>query len=445
MSLCTGAFADEADATIDKISSGDTAWLLTSCALVLLMTPGLAFFYGGMVRSKNILSVLMQSFVACGIITVQWVLFGYSLAFGPDHGHIIGGLDWAGLKHVSAYRGYSTYSATIPHQLYCMFQLMFAIITPALISGAIVERMKFSAYLLFMFLWSTLVYDPLAHWVWGQGGWLHGGNMFKSINALDFAGGSVVHMSSGFSALTLALMLGKRKRSEGGDELRPHNLPLTLLGTGLLWFGWFGFNAGSAVASGQLATSAFVATHVATGTAAMVWLLLDWIIYKKPTALGFASGAVAGLVAITPACGFVTPLSSIAIGAIVACVCFFAIKLKHKLGADDALDVFGVHGCGGLTGALCTGIFADLSVNSLGANGLINGNAPQMISQIVDILATVGLSVVGTLVIGTIVKMVCGGLRASEDGEDVGLDLADHGEAGYSTDISGIPSFETAH
>jgi Amt family ammonium transporter len=444
MSICTGAFADSADGTVAQIDKGDTAWLLTSCALVLLMTPGLAFFYGGMVRSKNILSVLMQSFVACGLITVQWVLFGYSLAFGPDHGHLIGGLDWLGLQHVSSYRGYTTYSATIPHQLFCMFQLMFAIITPALISGAIVERMKFSAYLLFMFLWSTFVYDPLAHWVWGQGGWLHGSVVGK-IAALDFAGGSVVHMSSGFSALTLALMLGKRKRSEGGDELRPHNLPLTLLGTGLLWFGWFGFNAGSALSSGQVATAAFVATHVATGTAAMVWLLLDWIIYKKPTALGFASGAVAGLVAITPACGFVTPLSSVAIGAIVACVCFFAIKLKHKLGADDALDVFGVHGCGGLTGALCTGIFADLAVNSAGADGLLKGNSAQMISQAVDIVATVVISVVGTLIIGTIVKMVCGGLRASEDGEDAGLDLADHGEAGYSTDISAVPAFEGAH
>jgi Amt family ammonium transporter len=321
---------------------------------------------------------------------------------------------------------------------------MFAIITPALISGAIVERMKFSAYLLFMLLWATLVYDPLAHWVWGQGGWLHGG-WKKNIVALDFAGGSVVHMSSGFSALTLALMLGKRKRSEGGEELRPHNLPMTLIGTGLLWFGWFGFNAGSAVASGQLATTAFVATHVATGTAAMTWLMLDWAIYKKPTALGFASGAVAGLVAITPACGYVTPLGALVIGIIVSCVCFFAIKIKHALKADDALDVFGVHGCGGLTGALCTGIFADITVNSAGAQGLINGNPKQVLYQLMDIVATIVLSVVGTFIIASIVKVVCGGLRITDTGEEAGLDLADHGESGYSTDISGVPAFESAH
>jgi len=436
LSLCSTAFAaDKNDAPIAQLNQGDTAWILTSCALVLLMTPGLALFYGGMVRAKNILSVLMQSYVACGLITVQWVLFGYSLAFGPDKMHLIGSLDWVGLAHVSAYRGYTIYSATIPHQLYCMFQLMFAIITPALISGAIVERMKFSAYLLFMFLWATLIYDPLAHWVWGQEGWL------RNLGALDFAGGSVVHMSSGFSALVLALMLGKRKRSEGGEELRPHNLPLTLIGTGLLWFGWFGFNAGSAVSSGQLATTAFVATHVATGAAAMVWLALDWAIYKKPTALGFASGAVAGLVAITPACGFVTPVGALFVGAIVACVCFFTIKLKHALKADDALDVFGIHGCGGLTGALCTGIFADLSVNSAGKNGLIHGNASAMVPQLIDIGATVALSVVGTFIIASIVKVVCGGLRATADGEEAGLDLADHGEAGYSSDIAGAPAF----
>ena len=444
LSLCTGAFAsDPNDSPMASISGGDTAWMLTSSALVLLMTPGLALFYGGMVRSKNVLSVLMQSFVACGLITVQWVLIGYSLAFGPDKSHVIGGLEWIGLAHVSAYRGYAPYSATIPHQLYCMFQLMFAIITPALISGAIVERMKFSAYLLFMLLWATLVYDPLAHWVWGQGGWLHGG-WKPEVLALDFAGGSVVHMSSGFSALVLALMLGKRKRSEGGEELRPHNLPLTLLGTALLWFGWFGFNAGSACASGQLATTAFVATHVATGAAALAWLVLDWAIYKKPTALGFASGAVAGLVAITPACGYVTPMSALAIGIIVACVCFFTIKLKHALKADDALDVFGIHGCGGLTGSLCTGIFADITVNSAGKNGLINHNPGQMVYQLMDIGATILLSVVGTFIIASIVKVVCGGLRITDEGEEAGLDLADHGEAGYGSDVAAVPAYATA-
>jgi len=444
LSLCTGAYAsDPNDVPISQLVGGDQAWLLTSSALVLLMTPGLALFYGGMVRSKNVLSVLMQSFVACGLITVQWVLFGYSLAFGPDKHHLIGGLEWIGLRHVSAYRGYAAYSSTIPHQLYCMFQLMFAIITPALISGAIVERMKFSAYLLFMLLWATFVYDPLAHWVWGQGGWLHGG-WKKDVVAFDFAGGSVVHMSSGFSALTLALMLGKRKRSEGGDELRPHNLPMTLTGTALLWFGWFGFNSGSAVAANQLATTAFVATHIATGTAALTWMFLDWIIYKKPTALGFASGAVAGLVAITPACGFVTPLGALATGFIVACACFFTIKLKHVLKADDALDVFGVHGCGGLIGSLCTGIFADISVNSAGGNGLINGRPIQMEYQFMDIGATIAISMIGTFIIASIVKVVCGGLRASENGEESGLDLEDHGEAGYSGDLVALPAFATA-
>ena len=320
---------------------------------------------------------------------------------------------------------------------------MFAIITPALISGAIVERMKFSAYLLFMFLWATLVYDPLAHMVWGHGGFLGSSNFADNTGkkdqwgALDFAGGSVVHMSSGFSALTLAMMLGKRKRSEGGDELRPHNLPMTILGTALLWFGWFGFNAGSAISSGQLAASAFTATHVATGTAAMTWLFLDWAFYKKPSALGFCSGAVAGLVAITPACGYVTPMASLLMGIIVSCVCFFTIKLKNVLGADDALDVFGVHGCGGLTGCLLTGVFATVSVNSAAHNGWANGGGfAAMVPQLADAGVTIVLSVVGTLIIGYIVKLVCGGLRASADGEENGLDLADHGEVGYSSETS---------
>ncbi len=431
-----------------KLDSGDTAWMLASSALVLLMTPGLALFYGGMVRSKNVLSVLMQSFVACGLVTVQWVIFGYTLGFGYDNagnaGKWIGTFNWLFMHGVSSYHG-SQYGATIPNQLYSMFQLMFAIITPALISGAIVERMKFSAYLLFMFLWATLVYDPLAHMVWGIGGFLGHGNFGGGGGALDFAGGSVVHMSSGFSALTLALMLGKRKRSEGGDELRPHNLPMTVLGTALLWFGWFGFNAGSAVASGQLAASAFTATHVATGTAAMTWLFLDWAFYKKPSALGFCSGAVAGLVAITPACGYVTPMASLLIGLIVACVCFFTIKLKNVLGADDALDVFGVHGCGGLTGCLLTGVFATVSVNSAGHNGWANGGGfAAMVPQLVDAGVTIVLSVVGTLIIGFIVKLICGGLRTSADGEENGLDLADHGEVGYSSETS-IGSYAGAH
>jgi len=419
------------------VNDGDNAWMLTSSALVLLMTiPGLALFYTGLVRSKNVLSVMMQSFVASGLITVQWVLFGYSLAFGPDwhgplHG-IVGNFDYTFLRHVSSFTPEGTqkvsYGNTVPHMVYCMFQLMFAIITPALISGAIVERMKFSAYCVFMLLWATFIYDPLAHMVWSHNGWLN------TAHALDFAGGSVVHMSSGFSALTLCLILGRRKRSEGGEELRPHNLPFTLMGAALLWVGWFGFNSGSAINAGQLATSAWANTHIATATAATIWLLWDWVVYKKPTALGFASGAVAGLVAITPACGFVTPVGAVLIGAIVASVCFFAIRLKHICKADDALDVFGVHGMGGLTGCLCTGLFSVLYINSgTGRNGLLFGGsfAETMWPQIMDAGTTILMAVIGTIILAQITKLICGGLRASDEEEDMGLDLTDHGESGY--------------
>ena len=448
MSLTSvAAFADDTDGKVSALNSGDTAWMLTSTALVLLMTPGLALFYGGMVRSKNVLSVLMQSFVACGLITVQWVLFGYSLAFGPDFKgmHFVGDLSWVCLHHVSAFRGHTTYCATVPHQLFCMFQLMFAIITPALISGSIVERMKFKAYLWFMLLWATFVYDPLAHMVWGTGGLLGTNGPGGTANgALDFAGGSVVHMSSGYSALTLAIILGKRRRSEGGEELRPHNLPMTAIGTALLWFGWFGFNSGSAIASNQLATTAFVATHIATGTAALVWMFLDWMMYKKPTALGFCSGAVAGLVAITPACGFVSPMGAVIIGIVVSCICFFAIKIKNALKADDALDVFGVHGVGGTWGSIATGLFAVGALNSLGHDGVFNGGGiAALIPQLKDIGITVGMSVVGTIIIAQIVKVICGGLRATDEAEEMGLDLTDHGETGYSGESAGVPAFAT--
>src|SRR3569833_2844483 len=437
MSLTTvAAFAD--GSAPPALNSGDTAWMLTSTALVLLMTPGLALFYGGMVRSKNVLSVLMQSFVACGLVTVQWVIFGYSLAFGPDHNGLIGDLSWVFLHHVSAFNP-GVYGGTMPDQLFCMFQLMFAIITPALISGAIVERMKFKAYLWFMLLWATFVYDPLCHWVWAHGGFL------GKAGALDFAGGSVVHMSSGWSALTLALILGRRRRSEGGEELRPHNLPMTAIGTALLWFGWFGFNAGSALTAGQLATSAFVATHVATGTAALTWMFLDWLMYKKPTALGFCSGAVAGLVAITPACGFVNPVGALFIGVLVACICFFAIKIKNALKADDALDVFGVHGIGGTFGSIATGLFASAAINSAGHAGLFYGGdfKTSILPQLMDIGSTVALSVVGTVVIAFVVKLICGGLRTTEEDEEAGLDLTDHGETGYSGEAAGVPAVAT--
>ncbi|MGO8674076.1 MAG: ammonium transporter [Capsulimonadaceae bacterium] len=434
---------------MSQIAGGDTAWTLTSTALVLLMTPGLALFYAGMVRSKNVLSVLMQSFVACGLITVQWVLYGYSLAFGPDWKglHIVGDLSWVGLKHVSAFHGNTVYGATVPHQIYCMFQLMFAIITPALISGSIVERMKFKAYLWFMLLWATIVYDPLAHMVWGQGGLLGtNGPGGAAHGALDFAGGTVVHMSSGWSAMTLAIILGKRRRSEGGEELRPHNLPMTLIGVALLWFGWFGFNSGSAIGSNQLAVTAFVATHVATGTAAMTWMFLDWLFYKKPTALGFGSGAVAGLVAITPACGFVSPMGALIIGILVSCICFFAIKIKNALKADDALDVFGVHGVGGMWGSLATGLFAVGALNSSGHNGVFNGGGiAAILPQLKDISVTIFLSIVGTCFVAWLTGLICGGLRASAESEEMGLDLTDHGEAGYSGETAGTPAFAGTH
>jgi len=441
---------------IKQLDTGATAWTLASTALVLLMTPGLAFFYAGMVRSKNVLSVLMQSFVACGLITVQWVIYGYSLAFGPDwgHHHIIGDLSWVNLKNVSAFRGNTVYSSAVPHQIYCMFQLMFAIITPALISGAIVERMKFKAYLWFMLLWATFVYDPIAHMVWGQGGYLStNGPLGSPGGSLDFAGGTVVHMSSGWSALTLAMILGRRRRSEGGEELRPHNLPFTLLGVALLWFGWFGFNSGSAIASNQLAVTAFIATHVATGTAALTWMFMDWIFYKKPTALGFGSGAVAGLVAITPACGFVSPVGALWIGILVSVICFFAIKIKHALKADDALDVFGVHGIGGMWGSLSTGLFALGFLNSSGHDGFFyllyqkkgigDAFAAAIVPQLKDIGIVAVLSIVGTIVLAWVTKMICGGLRATDEAEEMGLDLTDHGETGYSGETAGVPAFAT--
>src|SRR5438132_2922539 len=328
-----------------KIDTGDTAWVLVSTALVLAMTaPGVALFYGGMVRSKNALSVVLQSFIILCLISVQWVLWGYSLAFGPDVGGIIGSLAWFGLNGVG-YDPNPDYAATIPHQAFMLFQMMFAVITPALITGAYADRMKFSAFILFTLLWATFIYDPLAHWVWGVGGWV------RNLGALDFAGGTVVHISSGISGLACALVI-KKRRGYGKEHMAPHNLPMTVLGASLLWFGWFGFNAGSAVAAGALATSAFVVTNTATAAAALAWMVAEWLYRGKPTVLGAASGAVAGLVAITPASGFVGPLSSIIIGAGAGFFCYVAIIVKSRLGYDDSLDAFGVHGIGGTWGAL---------------------------------------------------------------------------------------------
>jgi len=422
--LLTAAAFGQTAAPPAKIDTGDTAWMLVSSALVLLMTPGLALFYGGMVRSKNVLNVLMQSFIAMGLVTVIWVVAGYSLAFSKGT-PFVGGLAWLGLSGVGQ-EPYAFYGATVPHQVFMVFQMMFAIITPALISGAIAERMKFSTYIVFMGLWSLLIYAPLAHMVWGEGGYLH------DLGALDFAGGTVVHISSGISALVLAILLGKR-RTPSGEDSRPHNLTMTLVGTGLLWFGWFGFNAGSAIGSNGLAGNAFIVTHIAAAVAAMTWVLIEWIVIKKPTALGFATGAVAGLVAITPASGFVGPMAAIALGVGVSIISFGAIRLKAKFGYDDTLDVFGVHGIGGIWGALATGLFASKAINSLGADGLFNGGGMTLLGkQFIGVGIAVGYAAVGTLVLGSILKATMK-LRVDSDAEAAGLDLTQHGEEAYGT------------
>jgi len=349
-----------------KVDAGDTSWILISSALVMLMTPGVALFYGGMVRRKNVLSTIMQSFIAIGVITIQWVLFGYSLAFGPDILGLIGSLDWVGLRGVGL-EPHPDYCPTIPHQTFMIFQMMFAIITPALISGAFAERFKFRTYIIFLFLWATFVYAPLAHWVWATGGWI------KELGALDFAGGLVVHVTSGVSALASALIVGKR-RGYGEENMPPHNLTMTLLGVSLLWFGWFGFNGGSAIASGSIASNAFVVTHISTASAMFSWMIFEWIYKGQPTVLGTASGVVAGLVAITPASGFVEPVSAMLIGLSAGVLCYFGIALKNKFKYDDTLEVFGVHGVGGAWGAIATGLFACKTINPSGNNGLFFGN-----------------------------------------------------------------------
>jgi Amt family ammonium transporter len=407
-----------------KIDTGDTAWVLVSTALVLAMTaPGVALFYGGMVRTKNALSTILQSFIILCLISVQWVLWGYSLAFGPDVGHIIGSLAWFGLNGVGTEPN-ADYAATIPHQAFMLFQMMFAVITPALITGAFAERMKFSAFVLFTLLWATFIYDPLAHWVWGVGGWV------RNLGALDFAGGTVVHISSGVAGLACALVL-KRRLGLGKDSMHPHNLPMTLLGASLLWFGWFGFNAGSALASGALATSTFTATNTATASAALAWMVAEWIYRGKPSALGAASGAVAGLVAITPASGFVGPISSIWIGIGAGVLCYIAVMLKPLFGYDDALDAVGVHGIGGTWGALATGLFASKAVNSAGADGLFFGNPAQLGIQAMAVLVTMVFVFVGTFIILGIVGGITG-LRVNEEEERLGLDLSQHDEKAYS-------------
>lgn len=398
------------------MNTGDTAFMMVATALVMLMTPGLALFYGGMVRSKNVLSTVMQSFICLGLISIIWVVYGYSMSFGPDVGGFVGNLDWVGLKGVSTSPG--PYADSIPDLLFVAFQMMFAIIAPALITGAFAERIKFTAFLLFTVLWSTLVYFPVCHWVWG-GGWL------GSHGALDFAGGTVIHINSGAAALVCALVLGKR-RGWGKEAFHPHNLGMTILGAGILWFGWFGFNAGSALAAGETAVLAFFTTQVATAAAALSWVFVEWKVQGKPTTLGAASGAVAGLVAITPGAGFVSPMAAIAIGIIGGALCYFAVLAKGRLGYDDSLDVVGVHGVGGMWGALATGVFA-----SVGATGLLTGNPGQLWVQLYGALATIAYSMIVTFIILKVVDALVG-LRVSEEEEVQGLDLSQHSETGYS-------------
>lgn len=420
--LAMAAMAQDTVQKASKIDSGDTAWMLISTALVLLMTPGLALFYGGMVRRKNVLGTMMQSFMAMAIISVQWVLIGYSLAFGPDVKGFIGNLAWAGLNNVGQ-MPHAYYMPTVPHLAFMAFQLMFAIITPALIFGAVADRMKFKAYLLFLILWSTLIYDPLAHWVWAQDGWL------GKMGALDFAGGLVVHISAGVSALVAALVMGRR-RGYPDEPMPPHNLPLTILGAGLLWFGWFGFNAGSAGGANGIATVAFVSTNTATAAAVLAWLLVEWLHHGKPTALGAASGAVAGLVAITPAAGFVAPWAAILIGLAAGAVCYGAVNIKVRLGYDDSLDAFGVHGIGGLLGALLTGVFAQKVINPLGS-GLIDGNPKQVLIQIFSIVVSLVFCGLGSFVILKVIDKLVG-LRMTTAEEVDGMDISEHGENGYN-------------
>jgi ammonium transporter, Amt family len=412
-----------ASAPQPKIDKGDTAWMLTSTALVLMMTiPGLFLFYGGLVRRKNVLGTIMHSFIIVAVISLQWVLWGYSLAFGPDIGGWIGNSDWFGLNGVGPNPN-PDYAATIPHAAFMVYQMMFAVITPALITGAFAERVKFSAFLVFIVLWATFIYDPLAHWVWGVKG------VLRELGALDFAGGTVVHISSGASALVAAWMFGKRI-GYGVEAMPPHNLPFSVIGAGLLWVGWFGFNAGSALAADGLATSAFVATHVATAAATLAWLAMDWILRGKPTVLGAASGAVAGLVAITPGSGFVGPISAIWIGIGGGILCSIACSLKPRFGYDDSLDVVGVHGVGGTWGALATGLFASKAINPAGNDGLFFGNPAQLGIQFVSVLATLVLAIVGSYVILSIVKAVMG-LRVADEEEMMGLDLSQHNERAY--------------
>ncbi len=406
-----------------KIDAGDTAFVLVSAALVLLMTPGLAMFYGGMVRRKNVLGTIMHSFIAIALVSIQWMVIGYSLSFGPDIRGIIGSLDWAFLRGVGIAPN-PDYAPTVPHMAFMIYQAMFAVITPALISGAIAERMKFSAYIVFTLLWTTIVYDPVAHWVWGAGGWL------KALGTLDFAGGIVVHVTSGISALAAALLMGKRKNYLR-EPMAPHNLPMTVLGAGLLWFGWFGFNAGSALSAGGLSVMTFVATHAAAVAATLIWVVIEWLHRGKPTMFGAATGSIAGLATITPASGFVGPMSALIIGLAAGSICYISLNMKGKLGYDDSLDAFGVHGIGGILGTLGAGFLAQKAVNPAGADGLFFGNPHQLLVQVISIAVAVVYSFTLTVVLLKLLDMTLG-LRISDEEEVLGLDLSQHEESGYT-------------
>jgi len=415
MLICSVGFGAEEAVAID---SGDTAWVLASAALVFFMTPGLAFFYGGMVRSKNVLSTMMQSFFIIALISVQWILIGYTLAFGTSGG-LIGGLDKMGLAGVS-----NSVVGTVPEYAFVAFQCMFAVITPALITGAFAERIRFAPLTLFILLWALLIYNPMAHWVWG-GGWI------EELGALDFAGGLVIHILSGVSGLVAALMIGKRK-GYGEMPILPHNLPYTILGASMLWFGWFGFNAGSALGANELAANAFVTTQAATAAGVLGWSFIEWIRQGKPTALGAVSGAIAGLVAITPAAGFVAPVSAIWIGLVGGLVCYFAVAvIKGKLGYDDSLDAFGIHGFGGIWGAIATGLWATVEVNADGANGLFYGESALLTAQLISVVFTIVFAVVGTVALLSIVKWVMK-IRPTDSEEVIGLDITEHGERAYN-------------
>jgi len=406
-----------------KVDTGDTAWVLVSSAFVLAMLmPGLALFYGGLVRTKNVLGTIMQSVMILSVVSLLWILFGYSLAFGPDKGGVIGGLEWVGLSGVGS-EPHPVYGPTIPHQAFMLFQLMFAAIAPALITGAFAERKRFTAVVLFAALWSVFVYVPLAHWIWG-GGWL------AKLGALDFAGGAVIHISSGAAALVCAIVLGKR-RGYGTDYMAPHNLPMTLLGTGFLWFGWFGFNGGSALGANGIAVSAIIATHAAAAMGAIAWCGAEWAHRGKPTVLGVASGAVAGLATVTPAAGYIAPMSAIAIGLVAGMTCYAAIVWKGRFGYDDSLDVVGIHGVGGVIGILATGLFASKVVNPGGADGLFFGNPGLFGIQLLVAAVTTIFSIIGTFVILKLVDSMTG-LRVSSEEEATGLDLSQHNERAYS-------------